>query len=261
MDRLLLIPICLPIAAGIALLLSSFLEHLKDSGTIGKKPAAKSEENESSGLRRLHIFVMTILSVSSAAALILAWTGERSVTLFTLLDNIPIYFRIDHVSRLFVTVVSVIWLICGIYSFVYMGHEGEEKRYFGFYVLLYGVLVALDFSGNLVTMYLFYELMTIVSFPLVLHNGTREAIMAALKYLFYSMCGAYAGLFGIYVLYQYSDSLTFTAGGTLGTAAFGHEGVLLAAVFVMLIGFGAKAGMLPLNSWLPAAHPVAPSPA
>lgn len=261
MDRLLLIPICLPIAAGIALLLSSFLEHLKDSGTIGKGPADRSEGNEFSGFRRLHIFVMTVLSVSSAAALILAWTGERSVTLFTLLDNIPIYFRIDHVSRLFVTVVSVIWLICGIYSFVYMGHEGEEKRYFGFYVLLYGVLVALDFSGNLVTMYLFYELMTIVSFPLVLHNGTREAIMAALKYLFYSMCGAYAGLFGIYVLYQYSDSLTFTAGGTLGTAAFGHEGVLLAAVFVMLIGFGAKAGMLPLHAWLPAAHPVAPSPA
>ena len=261
MDRLLLIPICLPIAAGIALLLSSFLEHLKDSGTIGKGPAARSEGNESFGLRLLHIFVMTILSVSSAAALILAWTEERSVMLFTFLDNIPIFFRIDHVSRLFITVVSVIWLVCCIYSFVYMGHEGGEKRYFGFYLLLYGVLVALDFSGNLVTMYLFYEIMTIVSFPLVLHNGTREAIMAALKYLFYSMCGAYAGLFGIYVLYHYSGSLEFTAGGTLGPAASGHEGILLAAVFVMLIGFGAKAGMFPLHAWLPAAHPVAPSPA
>ena len=261
MDRLLLIPIGLPIAAGIALLLSSFMEHLKESGTIGKKPAAKSEGNEPSGLRLLHIFVMTILSVSSAAALILAWTGERSVTLFTLLDSIPIFFRIDHLSRLFITVVSVIWLVCCIYSFVYMRHEGEEKRYFGFYMLLYVLLVGLDFSGNLVTMYLFYELMTIVSFPLVLHNGTREAIMAALKYLFYSMCGAYAGLFGIYILYHYGGSLTFTAGGTLGSAASGQEGILLAAVFVMLIGFGAKAGMLPLHAWLPAAHPVAPSPA
>ena len=86
--------------------------------------------------------------------------------------------------------------------------------------------------------------------------------MAALKYLFYSMCGAYMGLFGIYFLYQYADTLTFTAGGTLDLARVaGHEGILLIAVFVMLIGFGAKAGMFPLHAWLPTAHPVAPSPA
>ena len=150
----------------------------------------------------------------------------------------------------------------GFYAFVYMKHEGEEKRYFGFYLLLYGVLIGLDFSGNLITMYLFYELMTLTSMPLVLHNGSRESIMAALKYLFYSMCGAYAGLFGIFFLYRYCDSFTFTAGGTLNMAAVsGHEGLLLIAVFVMLVGFGAKAGMFPLHSWLPAAHPVAPSPA
>ena len=86
--------------------------------------------------------------------------------------------------------------------------------------------------------------------------------MAALKYLFYSMCGAYAGLFGIFFLYRYRDSLIFRAGGTLNAAAAsGHGGLLLAAVFVMIVGFGAKAGMFPLHAWLPAAHPVAPSPA
>lgn len=86
--------------------------------------------------------------------------------------------------------------------------------------------------------------------------------MAALKYLFYSMCGAYLGLFGIFCLYHYCDTLAFTAGGTLdGAAASGHTGLLLVAVLAMLIGFGAKAGMFPLHAWLPAAHPVAPSPA
>ena len=65
-----------------------------------------------------------------------------------------------------------------------MEHEGEEKRFFGFFLLVYAVLIALDFSGNHVTMSLFYELMTLCSMPLVLHNGSREAIMAALKYLF-----------------------------------------------------------------------------
>ena len=69
-------------------------------------------------------------------------------------------------------------------------------------------------------------------------------------------------MFGIFFLYQYCDTLTFTAGGTLNLAlAAGNKGILLAAVFAMLIGFGAKAGMFPLHAWLPAAHPVAPSPA
>lgn len=86
--------------------------------------------------------------------------------------------------------------------------------------------------------------------------------MAALKYLFYSMCGAYLGLFGIFFLYRYCDTLTFTAGGTLNSVlAADGSGILLLAVFGMLIGFGAKAGMFPLHAWLPAAHPVAPSPA
>jgi multicomponent Na+:H+ antiporter subunit D len=124
------------------------------------------------------------------------------------------------------------------------------------------VLAALDFSGNLVTFYFFYELMTLCSMPLVLHNGSREAIMAALKYLFYSMCGAYMGLFGIYFLYHYCDTLTFTPGGSLNMGLVqGNEAIMLVVVFVMLIGFGVKAGMLPFHSWLPSAHPVAPSPA
>ncbi len=217
---------------------------------------------DAGNLRALHVYAGVSLTVSVILALVAAWTGERSATLFTLLDSLPVYFRIDGISRLFVTIVSIVWLITGFYSFVYMKHEGEEERYFGFYLLLYGVLVGLDFSGNLITMYLFYELMTLVSMPLVLHNGSREAIMAALKYLFFSMCGAYGGLFGIFFLYRYCDSFAFTAGGTLNPAlASGHEGILLAAVFVMIVGFGAKAGMFPLHAWLPTAHPVAPSPA
>lgn len=262
MDELLLFPILLPSVTGILLLVSSFLEHLKTAGTIGgAKLSAGQDDSSNQHLRILHIIVMAVLSISAAAAIILAWTGERSLILFQLVGDIPVMFRTDQVSCLFVTVISLIWLAAGVYSLVYMGHEGEEKRYFGFYLLLYGVLTALDFSGNLVTLYLFYELVTIVSFPLVLHSQSRESIMAALKYLFYSMCGAYAGLFGIFFLYRYSDTLTFRAGGVLGASAQGHEGILLIAVLAMLVGFGAKAGMLPLHAWLPAAHPVAPSPA
>ncbi|MDO5422510.1 MAG: proton-conducting transporter membrane subunit [Eubacteriales bacterium] len=252
MNGWILLPVFLPAGAGAILLVSSFLEHLK-----GKEDRPGREE-----LHRLHVFVGAILLISAALALIAAWTGDRSVTLFYLMKDIPVYFRIDEVGRLFVTFVSIVWVAVLFYSFVYMKHEGEEKRFFGFYLLVYGILVGLDFAGNLVTMYLFYELMTLASMPLVLHNGSREAIMAALKYLFYSMCGAYMGLFGIFFLYRYCDTLAFTAGGTLNLAAAQENStILLIAVFVMLVGFGAKAGMFPLHAWLPAAHPVAPSPA
>ena len=213
-------------------------------------------------LKKLHYIVAIILTLAVIFALYVVWSGDRSLTLFYLMDNIPIYFHVDALARVFVTVTSIVWLLVGFYAFIYMGHEGNEKQFFIFYILVYVVLIALELSGNLVTLYFFYELMTLTSMPLVLHNGSREAIMAALKYLFYSMCGAYCALFGIYFLYQYCDTLTFKAGGTLNmTLVSGNETILLIAVFMMLIGFGAKAGMFPLHSWLTSAHPVAPAPA
>lgn len=258
-----LIPVFLPVIAGIILLVSSFREHLPQKRPGGDPEPGKSVKTAAlqDERRQIHIFTGIVLVLTAVLALAAAWSGDRSFTLFYLMKDIPVYFQIDAVGRLFVTAVSLIWVAAGFYAFAYMEHEGEEKRFFGFYLLVFGVLVGLDFSGNLVTMYLFYELMTLCSFPLVLHNGSRESVMAALKYVFYSMCGAYMGLFGIFFLYQSCDSLTFTAGGMLSGAPGDSGSSLLIAVFVMLLGFGAKAGMFPLHAWLPAAHPVAPSPA
>lgn len=251
MDSWILIPVFLPAVSGVILLLSSFLGHLKGEPDYGR----------SGNQNGLHSSVCVILAVSALLAVCAVFGKEKSVTLFYLMKDVPVYFHIDGISRIFVTFTSIVWVAVGIYACVYMEHEGEEKRFFGFYLLVYGVIVALDFSGNLVTMYFFYELMTLTSAPMVLHNGSREAIMAALKYLFYSLCGAYMGLFGIYFLYQNCDTLTFTAGGTLNPVLTqSHETILLISVFAMLVGFGAKAGMLPLHSWLTAAHPAAPSP-
>lgn len=255
MNGWILLPVFLPAIAGIFLLLTSFREHLGKT----KEPEVAFGEKE---LHKLHLFTGIVLVLSAVLAIGAAFGGDRSVTLFYLMKDIPIYFHVDGISRIFVTFTSVVWVAAGIYAFVYMKHEGEEKRFFGFYLLVYGVLMALDFAGNLVTLYFFYELMTLTSAPMVLHNGFREAVMAALKYMFYSLCGAYMGLFGMFFLYRYCDTLTFTPGGTLNPAlAQEHSTILLIAVFAMILGFGAKAGMLPLHAWLPAAHPVAPSPA
>lgn len=183
-------------------------------------------------------------------------------TLFYLTKTLPVYFKLDGMGRVFVVAVSIVWLCAGFFSFTYMKHEKEEKRYFGFYLIVYGILVALNFAGNIVTFYMFYELMTLLSMPLVLHSKSKEAVMAGLKYLFYSFCGAYMVLFGIYFLYRFSNTLTFTAGGVLNQELIvGREPFLLFVAFLMILGFGVKAGMFPMHGWLPTAHPVAPAPA
>lgn len=230
-----------PILAGVFLL-------------IGKE--AKSRKN-------LIALVGTLFAVSAlvtAGALLFAGSGEW--VWFSLAEGLPIMFRIDGISMIFSVLSVVIFLCAGVFSFEYMKHEEKEKRYYGFYFIVLGVLNALCFAGNLITFYLFFEMLTLSSMPLVLHNRSREAVMAGLKYLFYSLCGAYMALFGIYFLYKYSDTLTFTAGGSISAESFAaHPGLLLAVGLVMILGFGVKAGMFPMHAWLPAAHPVAPAPA
>lgn len=212
----------------------------------------------------------TLLWISGTALLIngllvlitlLNETG-REYTLFNLTKNLPIVFHIDMLSILFAAIISIVWIAAGFFSFEYMKHEDHEKRYYGFYLSLYGILIALCFAGNFITFYLFYEMMTILSLPLVLHNQSHEAVMAGLKYLLYSLVGAYLGLFGLYMVNSYGTTLSFIEGGVLDpTLVAGHESWILAVTFLMIIGFGVKAGMFPMHAWLPTAHPVAPAPA
>lgn len=243
-----LLSILFPILAGLFILI-----RCRTSLSV-KGPAAD----------RKILVALTSLSlvITAALAITALLTAKEGFTLFYLTKTLPIYFRIDSVGTLFSLLAVTVLLCAGFFSFEYMKHEEHESRYYGFYLILFGVLNALCFAGNLITFYLFFELLTLSSMPLVLHNGSREAIMAGLKYLFYSLCGAYGALFGIYFLYRNCDSLTFTTDGALrASAVTAHGGFLLLTAFVMLLGFGVKAGMFPMHAWLPTAHPVAPAPA
>lgn len=245
MNYLILSPVFVPIIAGIALLL------LPDKVFGGRK-----------GL----LISVGMIAVVSALLGVFAVSGVAgsSVKLFDIARGLSVYFNIDNFGRLFAALVTFIFVLISFYSFAYMAHEKNERRFYAFYLMTYGVLMGLSFSGNMVTMYMFYELMTLVSFPLVLHNGSREAVMAALKYLMYSFGGAYMALFGIYYLYKYTETLDFAAGGAAWSSEFlasGNMGLMLAAVFLMIVGFGVKAGLFPMHAWLSAAHPAAPAPA
>ncbi len=237
---LILLPILFPILAGVCLL-------------VCRKDLSR---------KLLTVTTGTCLVITGALAITALTRVKQDFTLFYLTRTLPVYFHIDQISILFSLLTVIVFLCAGFFSFAYMKHEQKEKRYYGFYLMAFGVLNGLCFAGNLITFYLFFELLTLSSFPLVLHTGSKEAIMAGLKYLFYSLCGAYASLFGIYFLCQNCDTLTFTAGGVLQVSAASKEGsFFLFLAFVMILGFGVKAGMFPMHAWLPTAHPAAPAPA
>ena len=242
MSGLILLAIIIPIAWGIGMLV---------------RPSYQSRKG-------MLVSVSLGLAVTTILSCMILLSGDMEVHLLTLGENMEVFFCVDKIGRIFMSIVTLIFSLVGIYAFEYMGHgaNAEEKRFFGCYLMVYGVLLALCCAGNIITFYLFYELMSLLSMPLVFHTRSKEAVMAGLKYLFYSLCGAYFVLFGIYFLNQYTTTLDFSFGGTLDMAKVaGKEGLLLIIAMSMIFGFGVKAGMIPMHAWLPTAHPIAPAPA
>ena len=161
---LLMLPIVLPVLAGLLLLLLPEWKNRK----------------------ALCAFVGAVLCITGTRVFAnIAVVSEESpgFILFWLTKTLPVYFRPDTMGKIFMSAVTVVWVLAGFFSFEYMKHQRKEKRYYGFYLIVYGVLAALGFSGNLITFYFFYELMTLTTLPLVLHTQTKEAVMAGLKYL------------------------------------------------------------------------------
>lgn len=185
------------------------------------------------------------------------------LTLFTIADNLDIYFKVDTLGILFAVLFSFIFLCIGIYSYDYFGHEAHHRKlFYVFFGIAWAVFLLMSFAGNLVTFYVLFEFMTLSTFPMVLIDRTKEAILASLKYLFYSLAGAYCALFGLFFVCRYATTIKFTPGGVLSPEAVAeHPTLMLVCAFMMIIGFGVKAGLFPMHAWLPTAHPVAPSPA
>lgn len=207
-------------------------------------------------------FVMAALAVSFLLTIALCLTGDGAFTLFSITSTLPIVLGSDALGRLFALLMSAMWLNSGAFSFRYMAHEGAQKRFYTFYLLTLATLMGLCFSQTLVTMYLHFELMTLLSVALVLHSLSKEAVAAGIKYLIYSIAGAMMGLMGIFFFTANATTPLFQAGGTLSPEAAAQSApLLLAVLFVTVVGFGTKAGMFPMHGWLPTAHPIAPAPA
>lgn len=214
------------------------------------------------GDRERKLTVAASLILSLLLVCLAALTGPETLRLFRITANAEITLGVDGVTRLFSVLIAFMWLMSGLFSFEYMKHEANHKRYYAFFLMGEGAMLGVAFAGNYVTMYLFFEWMTLLTLPLVLHSQTGDAVKAGIKYLLYSFAGAFAGMLGIPFLLHYGTTTDFVPGGVLNAELVqGHEALLLGVAFAVILGFGAKAGLFPLHAWLPTAHPVAPAPA
>ena len=178
--------------------------------------------------------------------------------------GIEFVLRADPLGMLFAFLASLLWIVTSFYSIGYMRGLSEhgQTRYFASFAASLSATMGIAFAGNLVTIFLFYELLSVATYPLVAHDETDEARSAGRKYLAYTMFGGgVLVLAGTVLVFWLAGTVTFTPGGIEGLAevANSNESIVQVAYLLLAVGFGVKAGLMPLHQWLPVAM-VAPTP-
>ena len=196
--------------------------------------------------------------VLSMAGYILAG-NTYTYELCKVLPGLSLKFTVDGFGMLFALVASSLWIVTSVYSIGYMRglDEHAQTRYFCFFALALSATLGVAFSGNLLTMYLFYELLSLSTFPLVTHHQDEEARSGGRKYLTYLLATSIGlALPAMLVTYGLAGTLDFNVQGIFPAETAKSTLVILLIMF--LYGF-AKAGIMPFHSWLPGAM-VAPTP-
>jgi len=208
---------------------------------------------------------VTILAAIGKLAIILSMlpavldSRYPALNLIDLAPGIQFALKVDEAGMIFALLASALWLVTSFYSIGYMRKLDEKRqtRFYASFALCLSSTIGIAFSANLFTFYIFFEVLTIATYPLVTHEGTEEALKAGRKYLAYLLTGGVVLLAAIVYTYQITGTLDFQAGGILSTDTLPFQIAILFSLFV--VGFGFKSAIMPLHSWLPSAM-VAPTP-
>ena len=180
-------------------------------------------------------------------------------TIVTFYPGLLLQFRIDAFGMLFGLIASSLWIATSFYSIGYVRklNEHAQTRYFFAFAMCLASTIGIAFSANLLTFLVFYEILTIATYPLVIHTESPEAIMGGRKYLAYTLTAGCVLLFATAMIFYMTGTLDFKAGGFI--AGSGSSAVLIMLFAMLIFGFGVKAGIMPMHEWLPTAM-VAPTP-
>ena len=227
--------------------------------SIGAVPIALT--GWSPNLRETITLVTATLLFAIVASLVPeVLAGARpAVTLIETLPGLPIRLEVEPLGMIFAAVASFLWIVNSIYSIGYMrGHnEGHQTRYYVCFAIALGATIGVAFAGNMLTLFIFYEVLTLSTYPLVTHKGDRKSVMAGRTYLGILLCTSIGiQLLAIIWTWTATGTLDFTPGGILAGKVEGPAVGLL--LFLYIYGIG-KAALMPAHRWLPAAM-VAPTP-
>ncbi|MGK7297430.1 MAG: proton-conducting transporter transmembrane domain-containing protein [Candidatus Wenzhouxiangella sp. M2_3B_020] len=186
----------------------------------------------------------------------LAGTTYR-ISFGEILPGLAFAFRVDALGLFFALVSSTLWIAATVYAVAYMRGRPGQQRFFGFFSLCVSTTVGIAFAENLLTLFVFYELLTVCTYPLLMHDGGLAARRAGRRYLLYTLIGGALVLAGMLLVWHLVGTLSLAGNGILGDV--GSRPALLAVFALLTVGFGVKAAIMPLHGWLPAAM-VAPVP-
>jgi multicomponent Na+:H+ antiporter subunit D len=210
--------------------------------------------------RRAVNMVGAVAKVGLVAVLVVGvFSGREYEWRTPFLPGIDLVLRADPVPLLFVFLSALLWLTTTVYAIGYLSQDTHRSRFFGFFSLCVTASVGIALAGNLVTLLVFYELLTVTTYPLIVHQGHERARAGGRIYLLYAVTGGAVVLVAVVWLQTIAGTVAFRETALLATLVPEHRGALT-AIFVLLVGgFGVKAAIVPLHVWLPHAM-VAPAP-
>ncbi|MCK6553193.1 monovalent cation/H+ antiporter subunit D family protein [Candidatus Binatia bacterium] len=208
----------------------------------------------------------SLLAATAKAALVLSMlpavlSGEQLVCkLWQISPGVELALRVDALGLVFAMVASTLWVLTSVYSIGYVrgAQERRQTRYFASFALCLAATIGIAFAANLLTFLVFFEMLTVATYPLVLHKETLSARRGAHVYLAYTLPAGLALLVAVGLTWSIAGTLSFVPGGFIerGMAA---DSTLALLFLLYVLGVGVKAGLMPLHAWLPAAM-VAPTP-
>jgi len=213
-------------------------------------------------LREAWTFLAGIAKLLIVASMVPMVLAGRTLhwKVMEVLPGLAIQLKVDAMGLLFALVASTLWLATSAYSIGYMRglKEHGQTRYYAFFAVALSATIGVAFAANLLTLYLFYEILSLATYPLVTHHQDAEARTSGRRYLSYILGTSIAFVLpAMLITYSLAGTLDFTNHGILGIAGQ-HKVLLLALLLLFVFGF-AKAGIMPFHGWLPAAM-VAPTP-
>lgn len=196
--------------------------------------------------RTRSVYVVVSSLASSVLAFYIAFaSGFTTFTLLNLNRIFSIGFKIDGLSKIFLLIIATLWPIATLYATEYMEPEDNQDSFFRYYLIAYGIALGIGYSINLITLYLFYELLTFLTLPLIMHKiDEKKSLYAGKVYLVVSIFGASLALIGITIFTTFSQNIDFVYGGVLNVLNIDNTYILNIAYLLFFIGFGVKVAMI-----------------